>query len=78
MVDKYVYLGLTVTEHIDWNVTAKSVAQSANRALGLLIAKSKLMGGMPYNVFSKLFDSMVWSVIAYGASVWGTKKFFMH
>ena len=75
VVDKYVYLGLTVTEHIDWNVTANSVAQSANRALGLLIAKSKLMGGMPYNVFSKLFDSMVWSVIAYGASVWGTKKF---
>ena len=33
------------------------------------------MGGMPYNVLSKLFDSMVRSVIAYGASVWGTKKF---
>ena len=57
------------------NVTAKFVAQSANRALGLLIVKSKSLGGMPYRVFTKLYDSMVWSVVAYGASVWGTCQF---
>ena len=33
------YLGLTLTEHLDYNVTAKIVAQSASRALGFLIAK---------------------------------------
>ena len=75
IVDRYVYLGLVIHEHLDWNVTAKVVAQSANRALGLLIAKSKFLGGMPYSVFSKLFDSVVWSVIAYGAAVWGSRKF---
>ena len=74
-VDKYVYLGLTIHEHLDWNVTAKVVAQSANRALGLLIAKSKFLGGVPYRVFTKLYDSMVWSVVAYGDSVWGTRQF---
>ena len=30
---------------------------------------------MPFDVFSKLFDSLVWSVIAYVASVWGTRNF---
>ena len=34
IVDRYVYLGLTIQEHIDWNITANIVAQSANRALG--------------------------------------------
>ena len=38
-IDEYVYLGLTLTEHLDFDVTAKIVAQSAGRALGLLIAK---------------------------------------
>jgi hypothetical protein len=42
------------------------VAQSANRALGLLIAKFKILGGMPYNVYTKLFDSMVWYVVSTG------------
>ena len=58
-VDKYVYLGLTIHEHLDWHVTTKVVTQSANRALGLLIAKSKSLGGMPYRVLTKLFDFMV-------------------
>ena len=74
-VDKFVYVGLTFHEHLDWNVTANVVVQSANRALGLLITKSKSLGGMPYRVFTKLYDSMVWSVVAYGASVWGTRQF---
>ena len=51
------------------------VAQSASRALGLLIAQYKSMGGMSYRVYSKLYDSMVWSVIAYMAAVWGDKRF---
>ena len=50
---------------------AKTVAQSATRALGLLIAKCKQVGGFAYSTFTKLYDSLVWSVIDYGASIWG-------
>jgi hypothetical protein len=75
LIDKYVYLGLHLTEHLDYNIMAKFVAQSAGRALGLLIVKYKNAGGLPYNVFTKLFDSMVWPVINYGASIWGTRSF---
>jgi hypothetical protein len=40
------------------------------RALGLIIAKS--FGGVPYSVFTKMFESVVCPVIAYGAAIWGT------
>lgn len=74
-VDKYVYLGITLTESLNYDVTAKVVAQSAGRALGLLIAKYRSIGGMPYDVFTKLFETLVWPVISYGASIWGFKSY---
>ncbi len=75
VTDRYIYLGLTLTEYLDYSITAHIVSQSASRALGLLIAKYKSLGGMPLNVFRKLFDATVWATIAYGAAVWGTQKF---
>ncbi len=48
---------------------AKSVAQSATRALGLIIAKCKAHGGVPFNVFTQLYDALVQPIINYGASV---------
>ena len=73
--DQYVYLGLVLEEHLNFSITASFVAQSVSRALGLLISKFKLIGGMPYNVYSKLYDSLVWSIVAYGAAIWGTQTF---
>ena len=75
VVQRYKYLGLILTETLDYSVTATMVAQAAGRALGLLIAKSKASGGMPYNVFSHLYDTLVQPVINYGAAVWGTQEF---
>ncbi len=72
---QYKYLGIVLTEHLDYAITAKLVAQSANRALGLLIAKSKAFGGLQYDAFTKLYDSMVCPVILYGAAVWGTQSY---
>jgi len=46
-------------------------ANVVDQAVELLIAKYKAFGGMPYNDFTKLYDSTVWPVIAYVASVWG-------
>ena len=75
VVDKYAYLGLVLNEYLDYNVTAKVVAQSAGRALGLIISKCKSVGGVPYDAFTKLYDSMVWPVINYGAPIWGFKVY---
>ena len=64
-----------LTDTLDYNVTAKHVAQSATRALGLIIAKFKALGGMPNEVFSKLYEACVWPTISYGAAIWGTREF---
>ncbi len=61
-------------EHLDKNMMAKSVAKSANRTLGLLIAKCKALGGMPHDVFNKLYDTLVAHVIEYAAAIWGHKE----
>ncbi|XP_071167139.1 uncharacterized protein [Mytilus edulis] len=57
---------------------AKAVAKAASRSLGLLISKCKaklINGGFQYCTSTKLFDTLVWSVIDYGASIWGTRDF---
>ena len=46
ITDRYTYLGITLNEPLDFNVTTKAVAQSVSRVLGLLIAKFKCMGVM--------------------------------
>ena len=69
-VDKYVYLGLAMNEFWDLKVTAKIGSQSASRALGLFIAKFEALGGMPYDVFTKLYVSLnqwLLTVLPYGA-----------
>ena len=70
---QYKYLGLILNEHLEFNITGKAVAQSARRALGLLIAKSKAYGGVPFGTFTRLYYSTVYSVISYGASILGTR-----
>lgn len=62
-------------ETLDYVKIAKCVAQSVIRALGLIISKFKLMVGMPCAVYTKLFDSIVWPVISYGAAIWGTREY---
>lgn len=71
----YTYLGLMLTEHLDYNIMAKNVALSANRALGLVISKYKAFGGLPFNTFTKLYDSIVLGTISYGAAIWGDRSF---
>ena len=71
----YKYLGLVLSKHLDYALTAKIVAESANRALGLLIAKTKDVGGLQYDVFTKLYESIVFPVISYGAAIWATQLY---
>lgn len=75
VVEKYRYLGLVITEYLDMNVTAKSVSQAAHRALGMLIAKGRAHGSFPYEVFTKLYNSLVQPIIDYGACIWGYRSY---
>ena len=60
---------------MDYNSMAKHVTKSANRALGLVMSRYKAFGGLPYNSFTKLHDSVVYSTIKYGAAIWGDRSF---
>ncbi len=73
VVDRYRYLVLMFIEYLDFPIMAKYVSQDAHIALGMLIPKSRAHGGMPYSVFTKVFDSLVQPIIDYGASIWGYK-----
>ncbi len=72
---QYKYLGLMLNEYLDYNKIADYVAQSAHRALGLLIAKDSSQGGFSYDVFTKLYDSLVSSIIENGTAVWGHRSY---
>jgi hypothetical protein len=54
VVSKYQYLGLLLTEFLDYNEMAKAVARSAGRALSLLIVESKAHGAFHFDTYTKL------------------------
>ena len=68
-VNQYKYLGVIISEHLD--LMSKVVSQSASRALGLLIAKDKAFGGMPFQCFS----SLVQLVFNYSSELWGSRSY---
>ena len=47
---------------------------STNRALGLLIAKTKSSGGFPLSIFSQTFDATVSPIIEFSAHLWAFKE----
>ena len=67
----YRYLGATLDEFLNFNKTAEVQAESAGRALGLLITKTIKNGGLPFSIYTMLFDCTVCSVSDYGAEIWG-------
>ena len=75
VVTKHCYLGLWFNEHLYFKDTASKVAKSAHQALGLLISKFKLCGGMPFDCFTTLYESLVLPIISYGAAIWGTTDY---
>jgi hypothetical protein len=46
-------------EHLTFNKNAKELAKAASRALGSLMTKVNIAGGMTYKVYNKLYTSMI-------------------
>ena len=57
-----------LTEHLDYTDIVKSVATSAKRGLGLLMAKPTCNKGIPFNFFTKLYEGLVLSIINDGSA----------
>ena len=73
--EKYKYLGLWFQEHLDLQFATSELAKSASRALSVLHAKFKCAGGMSYEVYTKLYTSLVEPILYYCAGIWGLTEF---
>lgn len=71
----YKYLGFWINEFLDNTESTRMIYDHANRALGVLIAKSKAAGGLPMKVFSHLFNTLVLSRMEYSAAIWAVRNF---
>ena len=69
--EKYKYLGLWFQEHLDLKFATSELAKSASRALSVLYAKFKCAGGMSYDVYTKLYTSLVEPILYYCSGIWG-------
>ena len=67
----YKYLGTTFDEFLNFDTSAEAQAEPAGRALGSLITKTIKNNGLPYSIYSMLFECAVCSISDYGAEVWG-------
>ena len=67
---QYKYLGFWINEHLNMHESLQKVFDKANKALGIIIAKSKALGGFPFSVFTKLFNVSVVSIFSYIAHIW--------
>ena len=71
LTEKYKYLGLWFQEHLALKFATSELAKSASRALSVLYAKFKCVGGMAYDVYTKLYTSLVEPIIYYCSGIWG-------
>ena len=68
---KLLCIGLWFHEHLDMKFAINELAKSASSALSALYTKFLHVGGMTYDVFCKLYQSLVEPVLFYGAGIWG-------
>ncbi len=75
IVTQYKYLGIVITEFIDYNVVAHILADAANRVLGSVMNKYKQINGFGYYTYTKSFHSAIGPILDYTSDVWGYKNF---
>lgn len=60
-------------EYLDISKSIQEITKSASRALGAVYTKYLSAGGMSFDVFTKLINSIVQPVLFYGAGIWGQR-----
>ncbi len=74
IVERYKYLGLVFDEFLDFNVTAGTLADSAGRALGAIYSKFKILKGLGYKTYTKMYETGVVPILDYCSGVWGFNR----
>ena len=69
--DQYKYLGLILSEHLEWDLAFQELVKKANRALALLNHRARMCGGLHTNTYTMLFNQLVQPIILCNACIWG-------
>ena len=69
--DQYKYLGLILSEHLEWDLALQEIVKKANRALALLNHRARACGELHTNTYTMLFNQLVQPVIMCNACIWG-------
>ena len=72
---QYRYLGLDLSETLDFTHGVSILTKSASKALGKVTSKYFSINGLSHTVYKRMYDSLVVPVMDYAAAVWGTKKY---
>lgn len=67
-------IGFWFNEHLDLTFSVRELCKSASRTLFALYSKYITYGGMHYNTYTKLYQSLVEPVLYCGAGIWGFNK----
>ena len=62
------YLGLTINEHLDWDLYFSQLKKKLNRGIGLL---AKIRHFTPKHLLKTLYFSLFNSNLIYGCQIWG-------
>ena len=65
VTDSYTYLGVLLTQHMDYKLTAGQLARSASRAASKLISIYFENKGLPWRVFTHVHNSVISPVMDY-------------
>lgn len=71
IVNSYKYLGLILSEFLNYNIAVDLLAESAGRALGAIIGKFKNYRDAGFKSYTKLFHSGVVPILDYMSGIWG-------
>ena len=74
-VSQYKYLGIILNEFVDYNITVRTLADAANRALGSVINKYQTINGLGYYTYTSLFNSGICPILDYCSEIWGYKNY---
>jgi len=75
VVGKYKYLGVYLSEHMDFKIMANSLADAGGRALGAVVNRYKTLKGLGYYTYTKLYSTCVCPILDYASEIWGLNDF---
>ena len=68
------YLGLLLDQHLSFNDSIRTLADSGSRALGSVISKLKSLKDVRYKTYLTLYNTQILPILNYCSSVWAHKK----